>query len=168
MGRSRSGLVCLTPGEYTISRMLLRAAGSVAVLLSLAACSGAPTRPLDPPPPFTFSGTAKEAAVDGLMVNHRAVTVTEDPFAGRSKPNGTRETFRYLGLLPADPRGKTIRVRYERWRIVDGVESPTVTERAEIRLDLSQADVMSHRTWRIGIVEATATSIRYVAVEGPP
>lgn len=105
--------------------------------------------------------------MDGRMVNHRSTTVIEDPFAGRSKANGVRETFTYLGLLPSDPRGKTIRVRYERWQIVDDVESPTVAERAEIRLDLAQADVLVHRTWRIGVVEANATSIRFVAVEGP-
>ncbi len=102
------------------------------------------------------------------MVNHRAVTVTETPFVGRSKPNGTREAFTYLGLLPADASGKTIRVRYERWKIVDDVESPTVDERAEIRLDLSRADVIVHRTWRIGIVEADGAHIRFVAVQAPP
>jgi hypothetical protein len=106
--------------------------------------------------------------VGGRMVNHRSVTVTEDPFAGRSQPKGVREAFTYLGLLPADARGKTIRVRYERWRIVDGVESPTVDERAEIRLDLSLGDVLVHRGWRIGIVEADDAHVRFVAVQGPP
>jgi hypothetical protein len=102
------------------------------------------------------------------MVNHRAVTVTETPFVGRSTPSGTREAFTYLGLLPADASGRTIRVRYERWKIVDGVESPTVDERAEIRLDLSRGDMISHRTWRIGIVEADGARVRYVAVQAPP
>ncbi len=106
--------------------------------------------------------------MDGRMVNHRSTTVVDEPFAGRSKANGVRETFTYLGLYPADPRGKTIRVRYERWQIVEDVESKTPTERAEIRLDLAQADVLSHRGWRIGVVEANATSIRFVAVQGPP
>ncbi len=136
------------------------------LLLALAACGSAPAKA--PPAPFTFTGKGEEVAVGDRMVNHRSVTVTEDPFAGRSRPNGTREAFTYLGLLPTDASGKTIRVRYERWRIVDGVESPTVDERAEIRLDLSLGDVIVHRTWRIGVVEANAGSIRFVAVQGPP
>jgi hypothetical protein len=88
--------------------------------------------------------------------------------SGKGRAEGLRSEFVYLGLAGTDPAGRNVvRVRYAEYRIVDGVEKETPEHRAEVRLDLSRGKVMAYRGWDIGVVEATATAIRFVAVPGP-
>jgi hypothetical protein len=135
------------------------------LLVVLAACASAP--PKGAAAPLTFSGKALEAPVGGTMVDHVAKVITVEPFSGAGGATGTRVTFTYLGLLDADPAGRTIRVRYEERKIVNGVESQTVDRRAELRLDLSLGKVLEYKNWLIGVVEATPAAIRYVPAKGP-
>ncbi|MGA8892513.1 MAG: hypothetical protein WB493_13160 [Anaeromyxobacteraceae bacterium] len=139
---------------------------AAALALTLSACASAGKAPA--PGSFTFSGNAVEAAVGGRMVNHVGTTVRVDPVSGKSRIEGLRAEFVYLGLAGTDPAGRaTIRVRYAEYRSVDGVEKEAPEHRAEVRLDLSRGKVMSYRGWEIGVVEATETAIRFVAVQGP-
>ena len=139
---------------------------AAALLLTLTACASAGK--VSAPGSFTFSGNPVEAAVGGRMVNHVGTTVRVDPVTGRTRTEGLRAEFVYLGLAGADPVGRaTIRVRYAEYRSVDGVEQEVPEHRAEVRLDLSRGKVMSYRGWEIGVVEATDAAIRFVAVQGP-
>lgn len=134
--------------------------------LTLSACASAAKAPA--PGSFTFSGDAVEVAVGGRMVNHTATTVRVDPISGKGRSEGLRSEFVYLGLAGTDPAGRNVvRVRYAEYRIVDGVEKEAAEHRAEVRLDLSRGKVMAYRGWDIGVVEATETAIRFVAVPGP-
>jgi hypothetical protein len=136
------------------------------VVLTLSACASAGKAPA--PAGFTFSGNAVETVVGGRMVNHVGTTVRVDPVSGKTRTEGLRAEFVYLGLAGTDPAGRTtIRVRYAEYRSVDGVEKEAPEHRAEVRLDLSRGKVMSYRGWEIGVVEATDAAIRFVAVQGP-
>jgi hypothetical protein len=139
---------------------------AAAVALTLSACASAGKAPA--PGSFTFSGDAVEVPVGGRMVNHTATTVRVDPLTGKARAEGLRSEFVYLGLAGTDPAGRdTIRVRYAEYRSLDGVEQEVAEHRAEVRLDLSRAKVMSYRGWEIGVVAATDGAIRFVAVPGP-
>ena len=136
------------------------------VTLMLTACASAGKAPA--PGDFTFSGDALEAAVGARMVNHTGTTVRIDPVTGKARAEGLRSEFVYLGLVGTDPAGRnTIRVRYAEYRSVDGVEREAPEHLAEVRLDLSRGKVMSYRGWDIGVVEANAGAIRFVAVPAP-
>ena len=135
--------------------------------LVLTACAGV-ERPPPAGAPATFSGDAREAAVGAPMVDARSTAVRVDPATGQSRVAGVHAEFVYLGFLGGEGAGKrTIRIRYEERRIKDGVENEVPDHRAEVRLDLSQGNVVSYRGWSIGIVEATDVAVRYVASQGP-
>lgn len=139
---------------------------AAALALTFTACASSGKAP--PSGSFTFSGDAVEVAVGGRMVNHSGTTVRVDPVTGKSRTEGLRAEFVYLGLAGSDPAGRaTVRVRYAEYRSVDGVEKEAPEHRAEVRLDLSRGKVMSYRGWEIGVVEATDAAIRFVAVQGP-
>jgi hypothetical protein len=135
--------------------------------LTLGACGSVPRNPASEG--GTFSGEAVEAAVGTRMVDRTSTTVRIDPVSRKPRVEGVRVEFVYLGFLGQDPAGKkTIRVRYEEHKIVDGVENETADYRAEVRLDLAQGQVISFRGWGIGVVEATDSAIKFVAVWSPP
>jgi len=137
------------------------------VALALAACGAAPPRP--PPAPFTFSGEALEVPVGGKMVDDRSTTVRVDETTRKTRTEVVHAELVYLGFLENDPSApNTIRARYQEHRIVEGVEKPVADFRAEVRLDLSLGKILEIHGWRVGVVEATPSAIKFVAVKGPP
>jgi hypothetical protein len=139
----------------------------VMIALVLAGCGSVRTNP--PSDGTSFSGEAMEAAVGARMVNYTSTTVRIDPLTRQARTEGVRVEFVYLGLQGSDPIGKnTIRVRYEEHKVVEGVEKESPEYRAEVRLDLGLGRIIMFRGWRIGVVDATESVIKFVAVWNPP
>jgi uncharacterized protein YceK len=136
---------------------------AVMVALTLAGCGSVRTHPSGEG--RAFSGEATEAAVGTRMVNNTSTTVRVDPVTRQSRVEGVRVEFVYLGLRASDPAARnTIRVRYEEHKIVGGVEKESPDYWAELQLDLGLDRVIVFRGWRIGVVDATDSVIKYVAV----
>jgi hypothetical protein len=139
---------------------------SLTAVLTLAGCSSAPPNP--PVNTYPRSGEVMQAAVGSPMVSNRSTAVYVPSMVQRSRVNGYRTEVVYLGLLGSDPAGKsTIRVHFEEHRTKDGVEDPRPEYRAEVTLDLSQARVIEFRGWRIQVIDATESSIRYEVIGVP-
>jgi hypothetical protein len=140
---------------------------AVMVALTLAGCGSVQKNPSSEGK--SFSGEAMEAAVGTRMVNYTSTTVRVGPVARQSSAEGVRVEFVYLGFRGSDPAGKnTIRVRYDEHKIVDGIEKEPPDYRAEVQLDLSLGRVITFKGWRIGVIDATDSVIKYVAVWSPP
>lgn len=109
-----------------------------------------------------------EAAVGKPMVDNTSTTVTVTPLTQKGRTEGVRAELVYLGFLESDPAGRnTIRVRYAEHRIVDGVEIERPEYRAEVTLDLSRGRTLDFKGWRIGVLDATDSAIRYEVVGSP-
>jgi hypothetical protein len=133
------------------------------VAIALAGCGSA--RPITT---VDRSGEVTQVSVGSPMVSHRSTTVVVTPTAQKSRLDGLRAEFVYLGLLGSDPAGKsTIRVRYEEHRIVNGIEEERPSLRAEVTLDLSRSRVIEYKDWRIRVLDATDTTIRCEVVGSP-
>jgi hypothetical protein len=114
------------------------------------------------------SGEVTQVPVGSPMVSNRSTTVVVTPTAQKSRVDGLRAEFVYLGLLGSDPVGKnTVRVRYEEHRIVNGIEEERPTLRAEVTLDLSRSRVIEYKDWRIRVLDATDSSIQCEVVGSP-
>jgi len=114
------------------------------------------------------SGEVLKVDVGGLMVNDTRTTVTVTPMVPKPRVDGSRAEFAYLGLLGSDPVGRnTIRVRYAQHRIANGVEDERPEYRAEVTLDLGQSRTIEFMGWRIGVLDATDTAIRFEVVGSP-
>ncbi|MEI6224966.1 MAG: hypothetical protein WCS72_09445 [Deltaproteobacteria bacterium] len=138
---------------------------AVTMLLTLAACSGAPAKP---PTSFAMNEEPLSVAVGGQMVNDTRTAVTFTPVTNVSRVDGTRSELVYLGLLGSGPAGKsTIRVRYQEHKIVNGVEVERPEYRAEVTLDLAQSRMLDFKGWQVGVLEATDSAIRYQVVGSP-
>lgn len=108
------------------------------------------------------------AAVGKPMVTETSTTVTVHPTTRKVRVDGYRTELVYLGFLGSDPAGRsTIRVRYAEHRIADGIESEVPEYRAEVTLDLSRSRTIEFKGWRIGVLDATESSIRYEVVGSP-
>ncbi len=133
--------------------------------LVLAGCGSVQT-----PPPRTLerAGEVGEAAVGGRMVNDTSTTVTVTPLTQKPRVDGVRVEFVYLGPAGSDPGGRnTIRVRYAEHKIANGVENEIPEYWAEVTLDLSRTRTIEFKGWRIGVLEATDSAIRYEVVGRP-
>jgi hypothetical protein len=138
---------------------------TVALALALAACGSVQT-----PPPTTLerAGEVGEVAVGSRMVNDTRTTVTVTPLTQKPRVDGFRAEFVYLGPAGPDPAGRnTIRVRYAEYQIADGVENEVPEYWAEVTLDLSRGRTLEFKGWRIAVLEATDSAIRY-EVSGRP
>ncbi len=102
------------------------------------------------------------------MVNDRSTTVTVTALVPKPRVDGLRDRPRLPGAPGTDPAGRnTARVRYEEYLTRDGVESERVDYRAEINLDLTRSKVLEFKGWRIQVIEATDTAIRYEVIGSP-
>ena len=109
-----------------------------------------------------------EAAVGSPMVDNTSTTVTVTPLTQKGRTEGLRAELVYLGLLGSDPAGRnTIRVRYAEHRIVDGVTNERPEYRAEVILDLGQGRILEFKGWRIAVLDATGSTIRYEVIGSP-
>jgi hypothetical protein len=133
------------------------------VAIALAGCGSAkPITTVD------RSGEVTQVPVGSPMVSNRSTTVVVTPTAQKSRVDGLRAEFVYLGLLGSDPAGKnTIRVRYEEHRIANGIEEERPSLRADVTLDLSRSRVIEYKGWRIGVLDATDSTIRCEVVGSP-
>jgi hypothetical protein len=114
------------------------------------------------------SSEVTQVPVGSPMVSNRSTTVVVTPTAQKSRVDGLRAEFVYLGLLGSDPVGKnTVRVRYEEHRIANGIEEERPTLRAEVTLDLSRSRVIEYKNWRIRVLDATDSSIQCEVVGSP-
>jgi hypothetical protein len=139
---------------------------SMSLALALAGCGSVQTNPSRTSLPRT--GEVMEAAVGTPMVDNTSTTVTVTPLTQRGRTEGLRAELVYLGLLGSDPVGRrTIRVRYEEHKIVDGIESERPEYRAEVTLDLGQVRTIEFKGWRIAVLDATDSAIRYEVVGSP-
>lgn len=139
---------------------------AVTLALVLAGCGSAQAN--RPVTTLHRSGEVLEVAVGGLMVNDTRTTVTVTPMVPKPRVDGSRAEFAYLGLLGSDPVGRnTIRVRHALHRIANGVEDERPEYRAEVTLDLGQSRTIEFRGWRIGVLDATDTAIRFEVVGSP-
>lgn len=139
---------------------------TVTMALVLAGCGSAqanrPTTTLHRP------GEAIEVAVGHPMVNDTRTTVTVTPMVPNPRVDGFRADFVYLGLLGSDPVGRnTVRVRYAEHKIVNGVAIDPPEYWAEVTLDLGQSRTLEFKGWRIGVIEATGSTIRFEVVGTP-
>jgi hypothetical protein len=135
----------------------------LAATIALAGCGS-----VQPVTTVARSGEVTQVPVGSPMVSHRSTTVVVKPVAQSSRVDGLRVEFVYLGLLGSDPAGKnTIRVRYEEHRIANGLEEERPSLRAEVTLDLSRSRVIEYKGWRIGVLDATDSSIRCEVVGSP-
>jgi hypothetical protein len=129
------------------------------VAFALAGCASSPSPPVDT---YARSGELQQVVVGSPMVNNRSTTVVVRSMMSPSPVDGSRAEFVYLGLLGSDPAGRnTVRVRYEEHKIADGVEVERPEYWAEVTLDLSRSRVIEFKGWRIGVVDATDSSIQY-------
>jgi hypothetical protein len=133
--------------------------------LALAGCGSAqanrPTTTLHP-------GGVMEVAIGSPMVNDTRTTVTVSPMVPKPRVDGSRTEFFYLGLLGSDPVGRnTIRVRYVKRKIADGVEVDPPEHRAELTLDLGQSRTIEFQGWRIEVLAATGSTIKFEVVGTP-
>jgi hypothetical protein len=136
---------------------------ALAVAITLAGCGSVP-----PITTVARSGEVTQVSVGSPMVSHRSTTVVVAPRSQKSRVDGVRAEFVYLGLLGSDPAGKnTIRVRYEEHKIANGIEDERPELRAEVTLDLSRSRVVEFKGWRIGVLDATDSSIKYEVVGSP-
>lgn len=138
----------------------------VALALLLASCGSVPTNP--PSKTIQRAGEVTEVAVGSPMVNETSTTVTVHATTRKVRVDGFRSELVYLGFLGSDPAGRsTIRVRYAEHRIADGIESELPEYRAEVTLDLSRSRTFELKGWRIGVLDATDSTIRYEVVGSP-
>jgi hypothetical protein len=138
---------------------------AVTTLLLLAACSSVPAIP---PTSILRSEDSLEVGVGGRMVNHTSTVVSISPVTKVSRVDGFRTEIVYLGLLGSDAAGqRTVRVRYEEHKIANGVEVERPEYRAEVTLDLAQSRTIDFRGWRIAVLDATGSAIRYQVVGSP-
>jgi hypothetical protein len=137
---------------------------AVTLAITLAGCGSTQK----PPGTQPQAGEAKRVAVGGQMVSHTATTVRVVPLVPKPRVDGTRAEFVYLGLLGSDPAGRSIiRVKYELHEIVDGVENPAPSHRAEVQLDLRLGRTIEFEDWRIDVIDATESSIQFAVVGIP-
>jgi hypothetical protein len=109
-----------------------------------------------------------EVGVGDPMVNDRRTTVTVTPMVTKPRVDGFRAEIVYLGLLGSDPVGrKTIRVRYAEHVIANDVENERPEYWAEVTLDLGQSRTLDFKGWRIEVLEASASAIRFEVVGTP-
>jgi hypothetical protein len=141
--------------------------GRVAVTLALL-LAGCGSVEANRPATLNLPGEAMEVAVGGQMVDRSSTTVTVTPMQPRPRVVGFRAEFVYLGLLGSDPAGRsTIRVRYAEHKIAGGVEIEPPEYRAEVTLDLARSRIIEFRGWRIGVLDATDSTIKYEVVGIP-
>ena len=109
-----------------------------------------------------------EVAVGGQMVNKSSTSVTVTAMVPKPRVVGSRAEFVYLGLLGSDPVGRnTIRVRYAEHVIANDVENERPEYWAEVTLDLGQSRTLDFKGWRIEVLEATASAIKFEVVGTP-
>ena len=109
-----------------------------------------------------------EAAVGGRMVDNTSTTVTVTAMTQASRVEGVRAEFVYLGLLGSGPAARTTaRVRYAEHKIANGVETERPEYWAEVDLDLTRGRTIEFKGWRIEVLEATESSVRYEVVGSP-
>lgn len=133
--------------------------------LALAGCGSVQA---NPPQSHLRTDGPLQAAIGSPMVDNRSTTVTVTALVQKPRVDGLRADFVYLGFSGSDPAARnTIRVRYEEYLTKDGVESERVEYRAEIDLDLSRSKVLEWKGWRIQVIEATDSAIRYEVVGSP-
>jgi RNase P/RNase MRP subunit p29 len=138
---------------------------ALAMLLTLAACSSVPA---NQPTRLARSDDPLEVGVGGRMVDDTNTVVSIAPVTKTARVDGLRAEIVYMGLLGTDPAGKrTIRLRYEEHKIANGIEVERPEYRAEVTLDLAQSRTLDFKGWRIGVLEATDTAIRYQVVGSP-
>jgi hypothetical protein len=138
---------------------------ALGMLLTLAACS---TVPANQPTSLARNDAPLEVGVGGKMVNNTSTVVSILPVTNASRVDGFRAELVYVGLLGSDPAGKrTIRLRYEEHKIANGIEVERPEYRAEVTLDLAQSRTLDFKGWRVGVLEATETAIRYQVLGSP-
>jgi hypothetical protein len=136
---------------------------AMTAVLALAACSAVQQ-------PTTFHGAEgpMQVAVGAPMVTNESSTVRVTPLVPSPRVAGSRAEFVYLGLLGSDPEGRsTIRVRYEERKIPAVADGEKPDYRAELTLDLSRSRVLEFRGWRIEVLEASDSAIRYEVIGRP-
>jgi hypothetical protein len=139
---------------------------AVMVALALAGCASSKKNPSIET--LGRSGGVMEVAVGSPMVDDRSTKVTVTALVPKPRVDGSRTQFVYLGFLGTDPVGRrTIRVRYEEHKIADGVESETPSLRAEVQLDLGLGRTIDFEGWRIDVLDATESRIRFEVVGTP-
>jgi hypothetical protein len=138
---------------------------TVTLALALAGCGSAQA---NRPTTTLHRGGVMEVAIGSPMVNDTRTTVTVSPMVPKPRVDGSRTEFVYLGLLGSDPVGRnTIRVRYVERKIADGVEVDPPEHRAEVTLDLGQSRTIEFKGWRIEVLAATGSTIKFEVVGTP-
>jgi len=139
---------------------------TVTVALALAGCGSVQAN--QPVGTYQRSEGVMQAAVGAQMVTSKSTVVTVAPLGLKSRTDGFRSEFVYLGLLGSDPAGRnTIRVRYEERKAANGVEGERPEYRAEVDLDLTRSRVIEFKGWRIEVLDATDSVIKYEVVGIP-
>ncbi len=139
---------------------------AVTLALALVGCGSVQTIPSSTTLPR--SEGVMEVAVGGRMVNDTRTTVTVTALTQANRVEGIRVEFVYLGLLGSDPAASsTIRVRYAEYKVANGVEAERPETWAEVNLDLDRSRTIEFKDWRIEVLEATASSIKYEVVGSP-
>jgi uncharacterized protein YceK len=139
---------------------------AVTVVLALGGCGSVQTTPSSTS--LSRSGGVMEVAVGGRMVDNTSTTMTVTAMSQASRVEGVRAEFVYLGFLGSDPQARsTIRVRYAEHKVANGVEAERPEYWAEVDLDLARGRTIEFKGWRIEVLEATVSSIRYEVVGSP-
>jgi len=139
---------------------------AVTVAFALAGCGSVKAN--QPVGTYQRSEGVMQAAVGAPMVNNKSTLVSVAPLGMQPRIDGLRQEFVYLGLLGSDPAGRnTIRVRYEERKVANGVEGERPEYWAEVNLDLTRSRVIDFKGWRIEVLDATDSTIKYEVVGSP-